>query len=68
MAGNKLERDQNLTEPSKDEAVQQKEEIPDQPSQDEMRSTFIIKTCQLSIKFDFISLVQGRREGVLKIA
>ncbi len=44
MAGNKLQHDQHVIDTSKDEAVEQKEEIPDQPSQEEMRSRFISKT------------------------
>lgn len=41
MAGQKLQCDQNSTTATKDEVLERKEEIPDQPSQEEMRSRFI---------------------------
>ena len=41
MAGQKLQCDQNSTIATKDEVLEQKEDIPDQPSQEEMRSRFI---------------------------
>lgn len=46
MAGNKLQCDQNATAANKDEVIEQNEEIPDQPSQEEMRSRFIHDRCQ----------------------
>ena len=36
----KLQRDQNLSDTTRDEVIEQAEEIPDQPSHDEMRSKF----------------------------
>ena len=41
MAGQKLQCDQNSTTATKDEVLELKEDIPDQPSQEEMRSRFI---------------------------
>ena len=46
MAGKKLQCDQNSTAATKDEIIEQNEEIPDQPSQDEMRSRFIHGRCR----------------------
>lgn len=46
MAGNKLQCDQNATAANKDEVIEQNEEIPDQPSQEEIRSRFTHDRCQ----------------------
>ena len=51
MAGNKLQHDQNFSDTSEDKEVEPKEEISDQPNQDEMRSRWISKTCQTPAKF-----------------